>query len=881
MASTGEPDRKKRHFSSISPTEAAAAVKKQPFFWPSSEDKLDTAVLQFQNLKLSQKLEAQQVECSILEDRLSQIKDKQLPYSSSLKTVHKSWDKLTDAVESCSVRVSGSSSGGHRSVNKEDGSSPDIKDDFINRLLETGATESSSSSNICSNGMEDGRGNNTSTQVTQTLHNLVAATNDIRCLKDELYPTVLKTGLDKDSCGQQLALNELESEVKSFRVALDDVLVKFKSLSRELKSYRDADARVRADLKRIRGELEDEVVELQQCNGDLSALRAERDATAGAFFPVLSPGNKLASSDKTRDKQRDLQDMEGVLKELTVLASSRLQELKELHKERTKILERTSILQNKSKSVRGISSSQACLSLKDQLRRSKEAVFKYMALLEKLQVEKDSLFWKERELNIKNELVDVSRRTSAVADSRMASLDVEIQKQHDEKTRIKTRLGNISKERGRKELFADTKALVSSFPGEMSSMRSQLSSYKETAGGIHSLRADVQSLSGVLCRKGKECEALHLRSAGYASQLRDLNATVRDLKNSHEELQLFLDMFKRESTDPRDIAEAKEQEYRAWAHVESLKSSLDEQNLELRVKAANEAEAVSQQMLAAAEAEIADLRQRMDDCKRDVAKHSDVLKSKNEEHGTYLSEIQTIGSAYEDIVPQNQQLLLQVTERDDYNIKLYLEGITSRQMQDALLIDKYIMDKDIQQASASASFLSKRSLRIEDQMRLCTDQYQRLAEDRYQKSITLENLQKKRADVVNGLEQARSKLEESHSRVEKSRVDYGALELELETERFNRRRIEEDMETAKKKVSRLRSLIEGSSATQKLRQELSEFKEILKCKACNDRSKEVVITKCFHLFCNPCVQKIIGTRQRKCPTCSASFGPNDIKPIYI
>lgn len=45
-----------------------------------------------------------------------------------------------------------------------------------------------------------------------------------------------------------------------------------------------------------------------------------------------------------------------------------------------------------------------------------------------------------------------------------------------------------------------------------------------------------------------------------------------------------------------------------------------------------------------------------------------------------------------------------------------MEGITSRQMQDALLIDKYIMDKDIQQASASASFLSKKSLRIEDQV---------------------------------------------------------------------------------------------------------------------------------------------------------------------
>ncbi|XP_013666708.2 E3 ubiquitin-protein ligase BRE1-like 1 isoform X1 [Brassica napus] len=870
-----EADRKKRHFSSISTTEA---VKKQPFFWPSSEDKLDTAVLQFQNLKLSQKLEAQQVECSILEDRLSQIKDKQLPSSSCLKTVHKSWEKLTADVESCSIRVIDSSIGAHRSVNKEDGSSPSVKDDFINRLLETGATESSSS-NTCSNQKEENR-ENTSSQLKQTLCNLVAATNDLRCLKDELYPTALRTGLDKDLSGQ-LALNELESEMKSFRVVLDDVLVKFKSLSRELQSHRDTDAKVRADLKRIRGELENEVVELQQCNGELSALRAERDATSGAFFAVLSPGNKLATRDKARDKQRDLQNMESILKDLTVLASSRLQELKDLHEERTKILEKMSVLQKQSKSVTAISSSQACLSLKDQLRKSKEAVFKYMALLEKLQVEKDSIFWREREMSIKSELVDVARRSSSVADSRIASLDVEIQKQLDDKSRIKTRLENISKERGRKEIFADMKALVASFPGEMSSMRSQLENYKETAGGIHSLRADVQSLSVVLCRKTKECEALHLRSADYASQLHDLNATVCDLKNSHEELKLFLDMYKRESTDPRDIAEAKEQEYRAWAHVESLKSSLDEQNLELRVKAANEAEAVSQQMLAAAEAEIADLRQKIDDCKRDVVKHSDILKSKHEEHGTYLSEMQAIGSAYEDIVPQNQQLLLQVTERDDYNIKLFLEGITSRQMQDALLIDKYIMDKDIQQASASASFLSKKSLRIEDQMRFCTEQYQRLAEDKYQKSVTHEILQKKRADAVNGLEQARSKLGESHSKAEQSRVDYGALELELEIERFNRRRIEEEVETVKTKVSRLRSLVEGSSAIQKLRQELNEFKEILKCKACNDRSKEVVITKCFHLFCNPCVLKITGTRQRKCPTCSASFGPNDIKPIYI
>lgn len=46
-------------------------------------------------------------------------------------------------------------------------------------------------------------------------------------------------------------------------------------------------------------------------------------------------------------------------------------------------------------------------------------------------------------------------------------------------------------------------------------------------------------------------------------------------------------------------------------------------------------------------------------------------------------------------------------------------------------------------------------------------------------------------------------------------------------------------------------------------------------------SVQVVITKCYHLFCSPCVQKIIGSRHRKCPSCAASFGSNDVKPVYI
>lgn len=66
----------------------------------------------------------------------------------------------------------------------------------------------------------------------------------------------------------------------------------------------------------------------------------------------------------------------------------------------------------------------------------------------------------------------------------------------------------------------------------------------------------------------------------------------------------------------RDVVEARDSEFKAWARVESLKIALDEHNLELRVKTAIEAEASSQQRLAAAEAEIAELRQKWDTSKK-------------------------------------------------------------------------------------------------------------------------------------------------------------------------------------------------------------------------------------------------------------------------
>jgi len=66
----------------------------------------------------------------------------------------------------------------------------------------------------------------------------------------------------------------------------------------------------------------------------------------------------------------------------------------------------------------------------------------------------------------------------------------------------------------------------------------------------------------------------------------------------------------------RQLMESRDRELYEWAQVHVLKCSLDESKLEQRVIEANEAEAMSQQRLATTEAEITELRQKLETSRR-------------------------------------------------------------------------------------------------------------------------------------------------------------------------------------------------------------------------------------------------------------------------
>jgi len=244
-------------------------------------------------------------------------------------------------------------------------------------------------------------------------------------------------------------------------------------------------------------------------------------------------------------------------------------------------------------------------------------------------------------------------------------------------------------------------------------------------------------------------------------------------------------------------------------------------------------------------------------------------------------EIESIGNAYEDIMSQNQQLLQQIIERDDHNTKLFMEGVKAKQSHDALHMEVCCLQRNLQHASTLMDLYKQKIFRLEDQLRVWSERVRRLSEDAMQQSISLANSQRKLAGMRGEAPKLRHSMDELQAKVGSNRLEVAELLIELEKERFSKKRIEDDLDLMSSKANSLREKTDNSAVLQKLHHEVKEYRGILKCGICHDRQKEVVIAKCYHLFCNQCIQKPLSSRQKRCPSCGLIFGVNDVKPIYI
>lgn len=83
------------------------------------------------------------------------------------------------------------------------------------------------------------------------------------------------------------------------------------------------------------------------------------------------------------------------------------------------------------------------------------------------------------------------------------------------------------------------------------------------------------------------------------------------------------------------------------------------------------------------------------------------------------------------------------------------------------------------------------------------------------------------------------------------------------------------------KLEKMRKVEEAGGAAKHMQTELKMLRTLLNCNVCHERQKDVIITKCWHMFCEPCIKRNLDARNRKCPGCGLLFGVADVKHFYF
>lgn len=847
---------------------------------PSHDNPVDATVLQYQNQQLVQQLDKQKHELQAVEAKIKELKDMQTGYDEMLISVNRLWNQLVDDLVLLGIQ-SGCDKSILQTLDNVDisrGSVPSCaaEEIFLCRLLQVDSIENSGSEIV--RNVEEAL--SLRYESTRKLMKFLEDTLNIQKSTTMSMAQAFHGKLSaEDAIIQMSKIDELlKDEAENFRKAIDAISLKHKMYAEEVQKYIQSHSVDQSEIKRLTGELEETMAELEESRRRYINIKMQKDIATGVQIHGAVNGN--LSPEKSSDKSKGSRELRDAIEEAKVLAADRLVELEDMREDNQALLTQVQDVEDELKDEKYIHASRPYASLNDQLQHWNAEAERYRILTESLQADRSSVVRREKELHMKADSADIAKSSTDNAESKIEVQELQLQNCIIEKNDLEIKMEEAFQDSGRNDIKAEFKVMASALSREMEMMEAQLNRWKETAAEALSLREKSQSMKAVLHMKTNEQKSIEEKCAEQTKEIRALKVVIEKLQKEKLELQIVLDMHGQEMNDNRDLVEIKESERRAHSQAEALQLALDEHSLELRVKAAIEAETACQQRLFAAEAEKTELRAKLDASERDVLELTEAIKIKDREAEAYMSEMETIGQAYEDMQTQNQHLLQQVTERDEYNIKLVSGSVKTKHVHSFLISEKQALAKQLQQLKASLECVKSRISHSEEQIKSCISEAGNYTlEDRHL-AVSLETAKWELADAEKELKWLKSAASSSDKENEQIQRKMDEFQKELDTERNERKKVEEELAEVNRMVAELSSET-GEAAVHRLQEEIKECKSILKCGVCFDRPKEVVIVKCYHLFCNSCIQRNLEIRHRKCPACGTAFGQSDVRFVKI
>uniref|UniRef100_A0A0A9CQW2 E3 ubiquitin protein ligase n=1 Tax=Arundo donax TaxID=35708 RepID=A0A0A9CQW2_ARUDO len=415
---------------------------------------MDAATLQYENQKLVQQLEAQKSEMHALEVKFKEMREEQCSYDKTLISLNKMWNQLIDDLVLLGVRAGGGLDNlhelDHEELSEEFFESCPSEEIFLYRLLKSSNLKNDNDSSLLEF-VEETLAFRHSATVTlmKSLQEAIAS--------QQARSEYLSSALNGQKSNEDVIValqnhnDHLKEVVDNVSQAISIINEKHERYLDEIEAFKSNHSRELQEIKRLSGELEESIAELEESRRKLVVLQLQRHGSLmDASVPNASNGG--VSTDKSSDKSMSWQDLKDAIEEAKTLASNRLFELHETQEDNLILSKELGDLEGQLKDENYVFVSKPYAILNDQLQHLNAEIERYRGLVEMLQNDKDQLVQKEKEICAKAESADNIKLTITTYETKIEELEHQIQILMAEKNDLEIKVEETLQDSGKKRL---------------------------------------------------------------------------------------------------------------------------------------------------------------------------------------------------------------------------------------------------------------------------------------------------------------------------------------------------------------------------------------------------------------------------------------------
>ncbi|XP_047079963.1 E3 ubiquitin-protein ligase BRE1-like 2 [Lolium rigidum] len=514
---------------------------------------MDATSLQYENQKLVQQLEAQKSEMHILETKFTELRNEQSSYDDTLISLNKMWNQLIDDLVLLGVRVGGGLDNlqalDHEDVSEDSAESCPSEEIFLFMLLKSKNSRNNDGSSLLKFVKEALALRHSATvALMRSLQEAIAA--------QQARSESLSLALNGEKSNEDVidALqnhnNYLKEVVGNVRQAISVVNEKHKRYLDEIEAFKNNYPEELQETKRLSGELEETMAELEESRRKLVIQQLQRH---GGLLMNGSGSNGVngLSTDKSSDKSMGWGDLKDAVDEAKTLAANRLFELHETQEDNLILSRQLEDLQGQLKDEKYIFTSKPYTILSDQLHHLNAEIERYKGLVEVLQNDKNQFLQREKEICAKGESVDNIKQSSTTCEAKIEELENQILKFMAEKNDLEIKVEESLQDSGKKDFKDEIHVMAAALSKEMEMMENQLNRSKDAASEAVALRAEAESLRTLSAKKINEHKEISDRYNTQLTEIKSLKALIETLENDKQKLEYIVDMYGKECSESR------------------------------------------------------------------------------------------------------------------------------------------------------------------------------------------------------------------------------------------------------------------------------------------------------------------------------------------